>query len=183
MFLKSSIWIFVANNIKRARHAQLKLCYVRSRYARKAWTGLASRYTPTTKAVVSFAESAALSFVPFSGGSGGEPKGSPVPSGSVRYANLPESPPPIGVGCGGFSKPHSRRPSWLPPPMHTLLCNPMYPPRATNPLTPLHCTCRRSTAWATAKPCWWPMSRGKTVPCSTAGYCSAAIHWSAAGGR
>ena len=94
-------------------------------------------YTPTTKAVVSFAESAALSFVPLYGGSGGEPKGSPVPSGRVRYANLPESPPPIGVGCGGFSKPHSRRPSWLPPPMRTPLCNPMCPPlRATTPPTP-----------------------------------------------
>lgn len=52
-------------------------------------------------------DSAALSFVPpFFGGSSREPQGSPVLARGARYANLFELPPPIGVGCGGFCKPH-----------------------------------------------------------------------------
>ena len=52
------------------------------------------------------AGSAALSFVPpVFGGSGREPQGSPVSARVSRYANLFEPPPPIGVGCVGFSKP------------------------------------------------------------------------------
>lgn len=50
---------------------------------------------------------AACSFVPpVFGGSGREPQGSPVRASGARYANLFELPPPIGVGCGGFCKPH-----------------------------------------------------------------------------
>ncbi len=49
---------------------------------------------------------AALSFVPpVLGGSDGRARALPVLARASRYANPFESPPPIGVGCGGFSKP------------------------------------------------------------------------------
>lgn len=54
-----------------------------------------------------FAESAAFVSVPLYGGSGREAHASPVSSGSVRYANLSELPPLIGVRSGGFCKSHS----------------------------------------------------------------------------
>lgn len=50
---------------------------------------------------------AACSFVPpVFGGSDREPQGSPVLARGARYANLFELPPSIGVGVGGFCKPH-----------------------------------------------------------------------------
>jgi len=54
-----------------------------------------------------FAESAAFLSAPsVYGGSDGGAKAPPVLAGGARYANPSELPPSIGVGGGGFCKPH-----------------------------------------------------------------------------
>ncbi|GAB2711046.1 hypothetical protein GCM10027195_14380 [Comamonas sediminis] len=70
--------------------AVLQLC----RCASQAQPGLASCHIAATQAAVSSAEYLRLvCSCPFYGGSGREPRGSPVCASGVRYANLLELPP------------------------------------------------------------------------------------------
>lgn len=84
------------------------LCYSDSVASKKDVNGIGvPKHLHDESRGLFFAESAAfLSASPVYGGSDGGVKAPPVLAGGARYANPSELPPSIGVGGGGFSKPH-----------------------------------------------------------------------------